>query len=128
MFYIELVREHPHLYNPRLPEHRDVQLIHDTWGSIAEVLAVEHPHLYNPRLPEHRDVQLIHNTWGRIAELLAVEKLCGKYVTLYRSYSPCAAYMRFSGHTCTTVPSSHMKDSFNWLVYGYAEKRVQTHG
>ena len=40
---IELVREHPYLYNPRLPEHRDVQLIPNTWGSIAEVglLAVE---------------------------------------------------------------------------------------
>ena len=25
---IELVREHPHLYNTRLPEHRDAQLIH----------------------------------------------------------------------------------------------------
>ena len=69
--------------------------------------------LYNPRLPEHRDVQLIHNTWGSIAEVLAVEKFCGKYVTSYTSYSPCAAYMRFCGHTCTTVPSSHMKDFFN---------------
>ena len=38
---IELVLEHPHLYNPRLPEHRDALLIHNTWGSIAEVLAVE---------------------------------------------------------------------------------------
>ena len=28
---IELVREHPHVYNPRLPKHRDVQLIHNTW-------------------------------------------------------------------------------------------------
>ena len=35
---IELVREHPHLFNPRLPEHRDDQLIHTTWGSIAEVV------------------------------------------------------------------------------------------
>ena len=37
---IELVREHHHLYNPRLPEHRDAQLIHNTWGIIA-VLVVE---------------------------------------------------------------------------------------
>ena len=29
---IELFLEHPHLYNPRLPEHMYAQLIHDTWG------------------------------------------------------------------------------------------------
>ena len=75
-------------------------------------LVREHPHLYNPRLPEHRDAQFIYNTWGSIARILAVEKFCGKYFTSYRPYSPCAAYMRFSGHTCTTVPSSHMKDFF----------------
>ncbi len=38
---IELVRGHPHLYNPRLLQHMDAQLIHNTLGSIAEVLAVE---------------------------------------------------------------------------------------
>ena len=38
---IELVREHPHPYNSRLLEHMDAQLIHNTLGSIAEVLAVE---------------------------------------------------------------------------------------
>ena len=38
---IELVREHPHLYYPRLPEHRGAQLNHNTWDSTAEVLAVE---------------------------------------------------------------------------------------
>ena len=40
---IELVREHPHLYNTRLPEHRDAQFIHNTRGSIASgsLVAVE---------------------------------------------------------------------------------------
>ena len=53
---IELVREHTHLYNPRLPEHMDAQLIHNTWGSIAEILAVHklcgsmsHHRPYSPR-------------------------------------------------------------------------------
>ena len=40
---IELVRENLYLYNPMVTEHSDAQLIHNTWGSIAEVglLAVE---------------------------------------------------------------------------------------
>ncbi len=38
---IDLDRKHSHLYNPRLPGHRDAQLINNTWGGMAEVLAVE---------------------------------------------------------------------------------------
>ena len=30
---MQLVREHSHLYYPRLPEHRGAQLIHNTWDS-----------------------------------------------------------------------------------------------
>ena len=37
---IELVRDHPLLYNPRVPEHKDAQLTFNTWRSIAEILAV----------------------------------------------------------------------------------------
>ena len=78
-------------------------------GKTEELIELvrEHPHLYNPRLPEHRDAQLIENTWGSIAEVLALEKCGGKYFISYRPYTPCAAYIRFSGHTCTAVPSSH---------------------
>ena len=38
---IELVRSHPVLYNPRLPKHKDAQLFHNTWKSVAELLRVE---------------------------------------------------------------------------------------
>ena len=37
---IELVRDHSLLYNPSVPEHKDVQLTFNIKRSIAEILAV----------------------------------------------------------------------------------------
>ena len=36
---IEMVREHPCLYDPKLPTYRDAQLVANTWQSIADILA-----------------------------------------------------------------------------------------
>ena len=35
---IELVREHPFLFDPPLPAYRDAQLVANTWQSIDDVL------------------------------------------------------------------------------------------